>query len=156
MKLIDSVITGLREMGIPAQRAKPWNIPGPAEENTALAAVSRVKAVQGAIYRYLGMDENDREMYGMALTAEIKLSLLSPKKQGGEAGETFAGTVTAALMEGINGMPLKELRWEETRYDALRDCFVTELYLEVNMIARGVKEEEIIRLERFELRPNYE
>lgn len=43
MKLIDSVITGLREMGIPAQRAKPWNIPGPAEENTALAAVSRVK-----------------------------------------------------------------------------------------------------------------
>lgn len=156
MKLIDSVVTGLREMGIPAQAAKPWSIPGPVEENTAQAAVKRVKAVQGAMYRYLGLDENDREMYGMALMAEIKLSLLSPKKLGGDGGETFAGTVTGALMEGIDGIPLKELRWEETRYDAVRDCFVTELYVEVNMTARAVKEEEIIRLERFELRPSFE
>ena len=156
MRLIDSVISLLREAGLPARAAKPWNSPGPVEENTLHVAVSRIRAVQGAMYRYLGLDEEDREMYGMALNAGIKLTLLSPKKQGGEGGETFAGTVAETLMEGIGGLPIKELSWEESRYDANRDCFMTEIFMELNVIARGVKEEEIIYLERFEFRPNYE
>lgn len=156
MKLIDSVISLLREAGIPARAAKPWNSPGPVVENTLHAAVSRVRAVQGAMYRYLGLDEEDREMYGMALTAGIKLTLLSPKKLGGEGGETFAGNVAEVLMEGIGGIPIKELSWGETQYDPVRDCYVTESFMELNVIARGVKEEEIIHLERFEFRPNFE
>lgn len=156
MKLRDSVIDALSGAGFQAQPAKPWVTPRPVEENTILAAVSRVEAVQGAMYRYLGLDEEDREQYGMALTAEIKLCLLTPKSQGGEAGEAFAGAVTAALLEGIEGLPLKNLLWGETRYDPVRDSFLTELCVALNVVAKARKEEEVIRLERFEFRPNFE
>lgn len=156
MNLRDEVIKHLVEAGFDARPARPWVTPRPVEACTILVAVSRMEAVQGAMYRYLGLDEEDRELYGMALTAEIKLSLLSPKAQGGEGGEQFAEQVAAALLRGIQGMPLRNVLWGETGYDPVRDSFVTELRLTAGVMARALKEEEMIRLERFEFRPNYE
>lgn len=156
MKLRDKVIEALTAEGFDARPAKPWVTPRPVESCMILAAVRRVEAVQGAMYRYMGLDDGDREMYGMALTAEITLTLLSPKSQGGEGGELFAGQVAAALMQGIGEMPLKNILWGETCYDPLRDSFMTQVQVTVNVLARAVKEEETIRLERFEFRPNYE
>lgn len=156
MKLRDEVIEALRREGFRVDPAKPWVTPKPVEDCRILVSVNRVEAVQGAMYRYLGLDEEEREMYGMALTAEITLSLLSPKALGGEGGEQFAQQTAGVLLGGIEGMPLKSILWGETGYDPVRDCFMTELRLTANVMARAVKEEEIIRLERFEFRPNYE
>lgn len=155
MGLRDKILEALTGAGFSAQPARPWAVPRPVETNLILVGVSRMEALQGAHYRYLGLDEDGEERYGMALTGEVNLSLLSPKELGGEEGETFAGNVTAALLAGINGLPVEKISWGETRYDAYRDCFLTVMTLKVRVLALAAKQDEEFRLERLELRPSY-
>lgn len=156
MKLRDVILDALKAAGFTAVAAKPWVTPRTVEENTIAVGVKSLEAVQGAVYRYLGLDEMERECYGMALTAKIGLSLLTPKRSGGQAGEEFADAVLDSLLLGIEGFPVGEVRWEQPVYDPVRDSFCSEVTVTARVLAKGVKTDTEIRLESLEIRPSYE
>lgn len=156
MKLRDVALDALKAAGFTAVAAKPWVTPTPVERNTIAVGVKHLEAVQGAVYRYLGLDEMDRECYGMALTAKIGLTLLTPKRAGGQAGEDFADEVMGCLLMGIEGLPVGEISWEQVAYDPVRDSFCSQITVTARVIAKGVKTDTEIRLESLEIRPSYE
>lgn len=156
MKLRDVILDALKASGFTAVAARPWATPRPVEENTIAVGVKSLEAVQGAVYRYLGLDDMDREWYGMALTANIGLSLLTPKYSGGQAGEEFAEEVLDCLLLGIEGFPVGEIHWEMPTYDPVRDSFCSEVTVTARVLAKGVKTDTEIRLESLEIRPSYE
>ena len=155
MKLRDNMIEALTAAGITAQAAKLWKAPRAVEKNTVAVAVTRLRAVQSAMERYLGTDDQGRERYGMALTAEVTLSLLSPKDQGGQGGEDFAEEVVNLLLQGVEGFPVGEIEAGSVNYDPGRDSFLSEVKVTASVMAYGVKEETEIRFEKIVIQPSY-
>lgn len=147
----------LREAGFEVELSRPWNRADLMEREKICISVKKLTAIQGAAYRYLGTDETGAERYGMALTMEAALTLLSPKENGGSGCEEFLERVLFQLMQGVQGLPVAEISCGDARYDGLRDCFSAEILIQSRVMAYGSKaEEETMDITEFKILPAYQ
>ena len=136
-QLIDTILKAMQAAGIPAVRAFwPRRMPrlkGP------VAALSLRKSVQtpAGFGGYLGLltDEQDqtRALSGMRLEAELAFTIYTPRTATSEAGAQLAEQLVQVLLEGVEGVSLRQFTVQDTTYAAEPDCFTT--CLEATVVA---------------------
>lgn len=159
MTELKSIIgNALRDAGFHVAEGMPWSRVEFLDREKISVSIKSLSAEQGAIYRYLGLDENGEERYGMALRMETELRLQSPKSAGGAGCETFLERVFLALLSGIQGFPVSELQCGGVRYDSTRDCYRAEIGAACRVLAYGNKQkpEEEITLTGFRIQATYQ
>ncbi len=97
----------------------------------AVAAVgTRCAQIEGAgMVTYLGLRTDEetqavREVYGRKMTLTLSIDVFAPRTLGAAGCGEAAETVTLALAEALpEGLRLRALRWEETKWDKASGMF---------------------------------
>lgn len=147
----------LKEAGFSVADGMPWSRIEFLDREKIGISIRGLSAEQGAVYRYLGMDENGQERYGMALKMETELSLQTPKADGGAGCERYLETVLMALLAGVEGFPVGGIQCGAVRYDGTRDCYQADIQVTSRVLAYGNKKpEEEITLQGFRILASYQ
>ena len=125
----------LEQEGYQVMDAMPWKNCGIVQEPKICISIKRLSAADGACYKYLGLDENGRERYGMLLKMEAMLTILSPKAGGQKMCQEYLEQVFFSLLRGIPGFPVMALDSTEISYHQVRDCFQTAILAETTVMA---------------------
>lgn len=110
-------------------------------------SILRTKTEGG--YQYLGCSASGAECYGVKLTVEFKLSLLTPKSSGGEGAEAFGEQVMDSLLSELGALALSEISLGQAEYDGVRDCFRQSLQAKTSVFAWGSVEDAYPLLSQF-------
>lgn len=137
----------LKDCGIPVEQASPWQPGTPVKESRAYLDILTAKT-QGE-YQYLGCSATGEECYGVRLTVEFRLRLLTPKSFGGEGAEAFGEKVLDGLLSALGALALSEISLGQTEYDGLRDCFLQTVQAQTRVFAWGSAEESYPLLSQF-------
>lgn len=150
-KLKESLMEALRNAGLTVEAGGLWRMGAPVKQEKVCVQLLKTTAEDGAVHRYLGLDEQERELYGMQLKVEFALVMLTPKTGGGEGAEAFSETVMDLLLSGVTDMPILGIWLEEAVYDGVRDCFSQKIRVETMAMACGAVEDGTLRLEDFRI-----
>ena len=142
----------LQDAGISADNSGNWKLGDLLLENHAYISLRQVTAEQGAMYRYLGCDEDGSEIYGMLLTVKFAVVLLTPKAYGGYGAEEFAEEAMNAILMASGQLGARDVVCSEAGYDSLRDCFRQEILVESRVLAYGTETDSGILLTGFRIR----
>lgn len=144
----------LRAGGLPVETGSLWRMGAPVKQGKVCVRLLRAEGEAGAVYHYLGTDEQGQEKYGMRLTVEFALVTLSPKHEGGEGAEAFGERVLELLLAAAGSIPVLRIEVEEAAYDSVRDCFTQRLRVKTAVLVCGTVEDGAMALEGFRLTAN--
>lgn len=150
-KLKASLMEALRSAGLTVEAGGLWRMGAPVKQEKVCVQILKTTAEDGAAHRYLGLDAQEQELYGMKLTVEFALVMLTPKTGGGEGAEAFAETMLDLLLSGAADMPIYGMTLEGAAYDETRDCFSQRLRVETSVMAIGAVNDGTLQLENFRL-----
>lgn len=151
-KLKLRLMEALREAGVTLEEGGAWKLGGMVSEEQAYLSLARIRAAQAGAFGYLGMDQEQREIYGMELTVEMRLSLLSPKAGGIPGAERYGEMMLGGLLGCAGQLYLEEISCQSPEYDGTRDCYRQEILVKTRALAQGIREEEQFLVEDFRLR----
>ena len=130
-QLMETILEAAQAAGIPTARAlQPGRMPrleGPVAALALRKAVQTPAGFGGYLGVYTDAQGQTRDLYGMRLEAEVVFTIYTPRASTASAGETMAERLAELLLEGIDGVSLRQFTVQETTYAAEPDCFTTVL-----------------------------
>lgn len=150
-KLKSRIAEALSTAGLTVEAGGIWRMAVPVKTEKVCLRILKATAEDGAIYRYLGLNDQGEEQYGMKLTVDFGLVMLTPKSGGGDGAEEYAETVMDLLLTGIGSLKILNISLEEAAYDSVRDCFSQEIRMRIMVLACGTVTDSTVQLEDFRL-----
>ncbi len=154
-KLKDILVQALTDAGFRAQAGGLWRMGEPLKEPKVAVSLRRAQVEQGAVWGYLGMDEQGEERYGVGLTVVFLLTILSPKSGGVPEAEALSQRVMEQLLYGQTGVAIRSMVLDQAEYDSVRDCVSQNIQVETGVLAWGQKQEAVFRVEDFRFRSQF-
>lgn len=122
VELTDAFVAALTKGGLHAKCAREAGLSPRLKGSAVAVEAAEVDAAPGGFSSYLGLHDG-QELYGMRLTAKMRLDVRSPTKQG--AGECRKAMDLAAgvLAQGVEGVSIGRILCRAPEYDPVEDCF---------------------------------
>ena len=144
-QLIEAILAALEAAGITAARQFPaGRLPHLTAPVTAVG-LKAAKASDGTMFSYLGKtvrNEEELELYGRELEAEIFLETFCPRRLGAENCMQQTNAIVQLLSEPVNGVSLTEFTVGGCGFDELADAFTMTVTADVRAYLYALSEED--------------
>lgn len=120
-------MNALRAAGLTAVKAFPAGAMPELMAAVTAVGLKRARGSHRAVYEYLGIQEEPNgtltPLYGRPLEAELLLTVLAPRRLGGQGAMAEAERVTALIAGPVPGVHLEAFTVEGPELDGKSDCY---------------------------------
>lgn len=131
---MEQMVQALNLAGLHAIAAMPKTVAPRLTAPVVAVETAGASCTQAGMYRYLGMAEDGREMYGRRLEAVLRLEIFSPKAAAGDGVRKAVGQVMNVLLDGIPALSMGEITVEESSFNTACDCFTCAVRVPVSAL----------------------
>lgn len=140
-RLTERMIAGLNTAGIKAVPAMPKEKMPLLREAVAAVRIAEVQCKESGFLQYLGLRDG-QELYGRALDASLQLELFTPEGRGSSYARQALSLVLNALLSGIVGLELGQIRVGDCQFDASCECFVTVVTVQCSAMCCAIASDD--------------
>lgn len=100
------------------------------------------RAMEQAVYQYLGVNDAGVSVYGRKLEAEVRLLTLCPRTLGSAKCMERSEQIAEVLSGGVAGVTLAGYTVGECLFDAQSDCFTQAVTAQIRAYVYATADEE--------------
>lgn len=122
VELTQAFVTALTQGGLHADCAREAELAPRLKHSAVAVEAAEVNVAPGGLSSYLGMQDG-QELYGMRITAKMRLTVQSPTKTGAGECRKAMDLATGVLTRGVEGVSIGKILCHAPEYDPVEDCF---------------------------------
>lgn len=123
-QLVTAVMDMLQSAGIACARQTPEGAMPHLRGPVTAVSLTAARAMEHALYEYLGQTPDGESLFGKRLEADVRLSIVCPRALGSARCQQETSRVAQLLCKQAAGVSITGYTVGECAYDAACDCFV--------------------------------
>lgn len=140
--LVGAFLNALTEGKIVCARQTPAGVMPKLKGPVTAVQMTAARAMEQAVYQYLGVSDEGVSLYGRKLEAEVRLLTICPRTLGSGKCSEQAQRTAELLCHGIAGVTIAGYTVGACTFDAQSDCFLQPVTAQVKAYLYATADED--------------